>query len=308
MADTTFIITPSGDEYSMVSDGFFNSLESNQYSQSTTPDVALDWLLNVKKFCVVEETSGECMRGIYEAIYGIGDYTSYATPVTDLGDSYKEPQIGGSYSSTLTGAAGEVMQTSPRNPHRYTLQSDPNNTGSPPPELTGEYLGAFFHHKGSWYASFDDLSNVGSGSASSKEITINTKKAKAGSASKKIYVMDKFFPTGETIGITQCGCAACFFVGGFGDGNSFTFDLNSSGVPTTLQIKLFASFYADSITVTAGGGSYFSGCNTGLSTGILYLPNGAESITVEVNGNCDGSEPELEGWYFEIECVGDEPP
>lgn len=212
MAETTFIITPSGDEYSMVSDDFFSSLESNQCSQSTTPDIALDWLLNVKKFCVTERANGKCISGVYEATYGIEDYASYATPVTNLSSNYKELQIGGEDSSNSTGEAGEVMQTSPRNPHRYTLQEDPKNSQNAPSELTGEYLGAFFHHKGDWYASYDDVAEDAGGLVNSKEITESTKKVIGGSGgnviSKTIQVLDKFFPK-ETDPETEdclCGC------------------------------------------------------------------------------------------------------
>lgn len=233
MADTTFIITPSGDDYSMVSDGFFNSLESNQYSQSINPDIALDWLLNVKKFCVTEESGGGCKRGIYKTTYGIKDYASYATPVTDLGSNYKEPQIGGSDSSTSTGAAGEVMQTSPRNPHRYTLQEDDDNYGNPPTELTGEYLGAFFHHKGSWYASFDDIDGVGSGPVDSKEITENTKKIERGGeedrGAKAIYVLEKFFAKGAVADVEDCFCVQNMII---------TFTSDGEGVANGLETRL----------------------------------------------------------------------
>lgn len=200
----------------MVPDDFFSSLEEKEYSQSTTPDIALDWLLNIKKFCMAEQSGESCKNGVYEATYGIEDYASYATPVTDLGSNYKEPQIGGSDSSTSTGAAGEVMQTSPRNPHRYTLLESESHSEDAPSELTGEYLGAFFHHKGSWYTSFDDMDNIGSGSISNKEITTNTKKAEIGSGEslikKQIYVLDKFFQKGDNANIEDCPCSEDWLV------------------------------------------------------------------------------------------------
>ena len=312
MADPTFIITPSGSDYSMVSDEFFNSLGTNQYITSVSRGSALDWLLNIKKFCVTEESDGQCLRGIYEATYGIEDYASYATPVTSLGGSYKEPQIGGLDSSTSTGAAGQVMQTSPRNPHRYILQSDPNNAGSPPPQLTGEYLGAFFRHKGRWYASFDDFFNVGGGPANSKQITGNRKIAEAGSSKKKIYVQDKFYPNGSAANIEECRCLPppCnFSISENGGSTPFSeiYELNRAGIPTTLQIGFDAQTVGDSITVTSDSGpSYSSGCIIGYKSVILNLPNGAETITVVVTPNCDGGAATL--WSFSITCIDDEPP
>ena len=194
----------------MVSDDFFSSLEEKEYSQSTTPNIALDWLLNIKKFCVIEESGANCMRGVYETKYGIEDYASYANPVTNLGNNYKEFKIGEADSDVSTGDAGEVAQTSPRNPHRYTLNEDEDSFGDPPTELTGEYLGAFFHHKGNWYASFDDVDNIGGESISDKEITINTKKVKIDSLGdqikKRIFVLDKFFPNGENASVADCSC------------------------------------------------------------------------------------------------------
>jgi hypothetical protein len=308
MAETTFIITPSGDEYSMVSDTFFSSIQANQYDQAVNPDVALDWLLNVKKFCVAQENDGACFRGIYEATYGIEDYASYANPVTDLGISYKEPQIGGSDSSNSTGAAGQVMQTSPRNPHRYTLQADPDNVGSPPSILNGEYLGAFFHHKGGWYSSFDDVASLTSDSVTSKEITGNTKKIEAGQVKKKIFVQDKFFPSGGAASIEDCLCPCSFGDGASGgdQGYSNTFNLNRVGVETTIQITFEAFTQKDAITVTAGGQTFSSGCISGNVTHLMYLPNGADTITVSVQPNCAGGTGTA--WNFSINCVDNVPP
>lgn len=287
MADATFIITPSGEEYSMVSDDFFNSLESNQYSQSINPDIALDWLLNVKKFCVTEESGGGCKRGIYKTTYGIEDYASYATPVTNLGDSYKEPQIGGSDSSISTGAAGEVMQTSPRNPHRYTLQEDDDNYGNPPTELTGEYLGAFFHHKGSWYASFDDIDNVGSGPVDSKEITENTKKIERGGeedrGAKAVYVLEKFFAKGAVADVEDCFCVQNMII-------TFT---GEEGLETQL--------FDEKDRAASGGceaGSEYINCipDDGIDNNFIYEAGRAyiegdwtSSFNVDLYANIDGS-------------------
>jgi hypothetical protein len=306
--DTTFVITPSGDDYSMVSDAFFSSLQANQYEQSVNPDVALDWLLNVKKFCVAQESDGECFRGIYEATYGIEDYASYANPVTDLAGSYKEPQIGGSDSSNPTGAAGQMMQTSPRNPHRYTLQEDSNNVGNPPSQLTGEYLGAFFHHKGSWYSSFDDASTITSDPITSKEITENTKKVETEQSKKKIFVQDKFFPKGAAASIEDCLCP-CSFGGeasGGDEGYSNSFDLNREGVETTLEIYFQAYSIKDGITVTAGGQTFSSGCISDSVTHLMHLPNGAKTISVTIQPNCEGDTGTA--WYFTITCVDNAPP
>lgn len=321
MADTTFIITPSGVEYSMVSDDFFSSLESNQYSESVSQDVALDWLLNIKKFCVMRQIgASSCYRGIYEATYDIEDFASYATPVTDLGGSYKEPQIGGSDSSISTGDAGEVMQTSPRNPHRYTLQEDENNSedpNPPPSELTGEYLGAFFHHKGSWYSSFDDIAATTTDEITVKTISDNTKKVETEDVKKKIFVQDKFYPKGGTADIKECLCP-CFFssvASGGNEGFSGTFNLKRTGIETTLEISFQAYQIKDAITVTANTGeTYSSGCigcpsGSGSPCGVvttLYLPNGAETISVVVDPICDEGQGTI--WDFRIRCLDEEPP
>ena len=312
MADPTFIITPSGDDYSMVSDDFFDSLQTKKYSQSVLRENALDWMLNVKKFCVVEKSSGGCMRGVYEATYGIDDYSNYASPVTNLSSSYKEPQIGGSDSDVLTGTAGEVMQTSPRNPHHYTLQSDTDNVGDTPPSLTGEYLGAFFHHKGYWYASHDDMANISGDDVSIKSISGNKKRSKAGPAEKEIFVLNKFYPNGYPADIEQCACV-CEFIEGVSGGNdpySGTFQINQKNVPTTLEITFEAYGLKDAITVTADSGeTWSSGCVANLVTTTLFLPNGAQSISVEVEPRCDPSQPQSSTeWYFTIQCINNEPP
>ena len=215
MADTTFIITPSGDEYSMVSDDFFNSLEGKQYSESVSPDIALDWLLNVKKFYLSERSSKGCITGIYEAEYEIKDHKSYANPVTDFSKSYKTLKIGGSDTISY-GGESKVLQTSPRNPHKYTLKKEEGYySDNAPLELTGEYLGAFFHHKGGWYASFDDADDGGGENLNTneKEITQSKKLFKSNSAHsiKKIYVLEKFFPRGsdDPVDMSDFICDMC---------------------------------------------------------------------------------------------------
>jgi hypothetical protein len=294
MPDTTFIITPSGDEYSMVSDIFFDSLQANQYDQTVSPDIALDWLLNVKKFCVVEENNGTCFRGIYEATYEIEDYSSHNSPVTDLRSSYKELQIGGSDSSNSTGKAGEVMQTSPRNPHRYTLQEDSNNVGDPPAELTGEYLGAFFHHKGSWYSSFDDIENIGSGSINSKEITENTKKIERGSdenrGAKAIYVLNKFFPKGVNANIEDCSCAQNIMI--------ITFTSDGEGVGFGLESRLIDEKDREACGGCESGSEYMN-CipddgtdnNFIYEAGRAYLENDwTSSFNIDLYANIDAGD------------------
>jgi len=320
MADTTFIITPSGGEYSMVSDTFFNSLDQNNYRKSADIKSALDWLLNIKRFCVMEQSNPEeCFRGVYEATYEISDFESYNTPVTNLGESYTEHEIGGSDSSEPTEDAGEVAQTSPRNPHKYTLQEDENNSEDTPPpsELNGNYLGAFFHHKGSWYASFDDMENVGlSGKLTTKEITNDLKKAEKGEgdtlAKKKIFVEKKFYGggSGSETSNKECVCPCIFQADSEGgdEGYSSTFQLKRKNIKTTLDIFFQAYTIKDSITVTASpnGESYSSGCISDSISTTLELPNGAESITVTVGANCEGDSGTV--WIFDIKCVEDEPP
>ena len=149
----------------MVSDKYFN--EANQTNAPTDvhikvePSVAMDWLLNIKSFCAREEYSDPvyglvgCKSGVYEAGYNIDEYESYHSPVTDLAKNYKiYKQNSRELEEVITGDAGEVMQTNIFSPHKYTLKEEGGI--SPPQELTGEYIGDFFHHKGAWYASFVD--------------------------------------------------------------------------------------------------------------------------------------------------------
>lgn len=168
MADTTFIITPSGDKYSMVSDDHFDGLnEANKidgygediHKEYDIKDV-LDWLFNVKSFCAREDFYDEavpigCKSGVYETDYEIEEYGSYHSPVTDIGGKYNIYETNSrEIKEEPTGAAGSMMQTNIFSPHKYTLRKA-DGVG-PPDELTGEYLGDFFHHKGKWYASFED--------------------------------------------------------------------------------------------------------------------------------------------------------
>lgn len=168
MADTTFIITPSGDEYSMVSDDHFDGLNEANKEDGFGEDIhkeydikdVLDWLLNVKSFCAREDFyDGDvpvgCKSGVYETDYEIEDYGSYHSPVTDIGEKYNIYETNSrGIKEEPTGAAGSMMQTNIFSPHKYTLKEVSGI--NPPDELTGEYLGDFFHHKGKWYASFED--------------------------------------------------------------------------------------------------------------------------------------------------------
>ena len=130
-----------------------------------------------------------------------------------------------------------------------------------------------------------------------------------GSAKKKIFVQDKFYPKGAAADIKECVCPCEFFSGASGGDEEYseTFSLNRVGIPTTLDILFEAYAQKDAIIVTASSGeSFSSGCISGFAATTLELPNGAESITVTVQPNCEGGSGTL--WDFSITCVDNEPP
>lgn len=109
----------------------------------------------------------------------------------------------------------------------------------------------------------------------------------------------------------SCACCVppCDFSGsddGGGEPYSNTFQLDRVGIETTLEIYFNAIAVKDAITVTAGGQTFSSGCISGSVTHLLYLPQGAESVTVSVDPNCES--PGYTAWSFSLACVSNAPP
>lgn len=110
-------------------------------------------------------------------------------------------------------------------------------------------------------------------------------------------------------GKVSCECCTCSFgdSASGGDEPYFNiFELNRLGIETTLEIFFEAYEIKDEIIVTANGVTFSSGCISNSVTHTMYLPNGAETISVSINPNCEGETGTI--WDFSITCVDNAPP
>jgi hypothetical protein len=157
----TFVITPVGDTYSMVSDEYHNSLLEKGAVDSVPFVAATLWLFNVKSFCVVEDDGvrGRCWHGTYDAEYSIDNTDKFEYGYTNLSATYNDYN----YESVSRieqkplGSAGTAFQSGIINPLKYKLNSSEPHSRDAPPYLTGEYLGDFYYYRGQWYISYSDF-------------------------------------------------------------------------------------------------------------------------------------------------------
>lgn len=158
----TFVITPVGDTYSMVSDSYHDSLVEKNFASDGAGDgfgAVSDFLLNTKSFCVYEYDwyANRVWWGAYTAEYHINDLNKFHKTYTNLKATYEDYDLEDSERIKIRGTgSGQVIQSGIQNPLKYRLDTSKSHHPKAPTTLTGKYLGDFYHHKGNWYAAYSD--------------------------------------------------------------------------------------------------------------------------------------------------------
>ncbi len=303
MPNTTFLITPVGDDLSMIPDSTFSNLQLEGRLAGSSLDSATDWLFNLKKICVVEKSESNCWRGLYSTTYGIDDHSAYSSPVTEL--------------------TAEGLKTIPVNPHSYSLVSDPLNTGAAPNQITGSKLGTFFHHKGSWYSGFDGdwgelpLSEV---TLQYPNLKLSADSSFEGYIKKEIRAIERFYPNNFGQGdANECRCSGCVLpepIRDYADvsagslySSSKTYFVYTMSAPALLSFS-FSGGLVGSITVSSNTGQSSTVSkpkkNESVS-GTLLVAKNAESITVSIQGSNTNTSGTVYSSYI-VSCGTDSGP